>query len=135
MARAELDSRGRPIVVVTGTGVLTSLGTGKQDNWRALTAGRSGIHRISRFPVAGLRTTIAGTVDFVGVHFLAQKFFQLLQESVALVTVLGALQRVGADIGQIEIAHEQLAGEGAFTRGFAGGFGQFKGGPLAARHF
>jgi 3-oxoacyl-[acyl-carrier-protein] synthase II len=51
--------------VVTGTGVLTSLGNGKHDNWRELTAGHSGIRRISRFPVAGLRTNIAGTVEFV----------------------------------------------------------------------
>ena len=67
MGRADLDSHGRPIVVVTGTGVLTSLGTGKQDNWRELTAGHSGIHRITRFPIDGLRTNIAGTVDFIPV--------------------------------------------------------------------
>jgi 3-oxoacyl-[acyl-carrier-protein] synthase II len=65
MSASDLDRQGRPVVVVTGTGVLTSLGEGKEDNWRALTAGRSGISRISRFPIAGLRTTIAGTVDFV----------------------------------------------------------------------
>ena len=53
MARSDVDSRGRPVVVVTGTGVLTSLGNGKQDNWRELTAGHSGIRRISRFPVSG----------------------------------------------------------------------------------
>jgi 3-oxoacyl-[acyl-carrier-protein] synthase II len=68
MGRADLDSHGRPVVVVTGTGVLTSLGNGKQDNWRALTAGHSGIHRIMRFPIGGLRTNIAGTVDFVPVE-------------------------------------------------------------------
>jgi len=68
MGRADLDSHGRPVVVVTGTGVLTSLGTGTQDNWRALTAGHSGIHRITRFPIGGLRTNIAGTVDFVPVE-------------------------------------------------------------------
>jgi 3-oxoacyl-[acyl-carrier-protein] synthase II len=67
MAGSDIDSHGRPIVVVTGAGVLTSLGNGKQDNWRELTAGHSGIRRISRFPVGGLRTTIAGTVDFVPV--------------------------------------------------------------------
>ena len=67
MSNSDIDSHGRPVVVVTGTGVLTSLGNGKQDNWRELTAGHSGIRRISRFPVAGLRTTIAGTVDFVPV--------------------------------------------------------------------
>lgn len=67
MARSDLDARGRPVVVVTGTGVVTSLGVGKAENWRALTAGQSGIHRISRFPIGGLRTNIAGTIDFVPV--------------------------------------------------------------------
>ncbi len=57
------DAFGRPLVAVTGLGVVTSLGKGKDDNWARLTAGHSGIHRITRFPVAGLRTTIGGTVD------------------------------------------------------------------------
>ncbi len=52
-------------VVVTGIGVVTSLGQGKAENWAALTAGRSGIHDIVRFPTEGLRTTVAGTVDYV----------------------------------------------------------------------
>ncbi len=59
------DASGRPVVVVTGMGLVTSLGQGKQDNWAALTAGTSGIRTIRRFPTGGLRTTIAGTVDFV----------------------------------------------------------------------
>ncbi len=63
----DTDHLGRPIVVITGTGVITSLGQGQRDNWRALTAGQSGIHRITRFPIDGLRTTIAGTVDFIPV--------------------------------------------------------------------
>jgi 3-oxoacyl-[acyl-carrier-protein] synthase II len=58
-----VDKFGRPVVAVTGTGVITSLGVGKKDNWAALTAGKSGIHRITRFPIEGLRTTMAGTVD------------------------------------------------------------------------
>ncbi len=61
------DHLGRPIVVVTGIGVLTSLGQGKEANWTALTNGVSGIHRITRFPTDGMRTTIAATVDFVSV--------------------------------------------------------------------
>jgi 3-oxoacyl-[acyl-carrier-protein] synthase II len=63
MARRTLDTQGRPVVAVTGTGVVTSLGVGKAENWARLTAGVSGIHRITRFPTEGLRTTIAGTVD------------------------------------------------------------------------
>jgi len=60
-----LDHAGRPVVVVTGLGMLTSLGQGVAENWRRLTAGESGIRRISRFPITGLRTTIAGTVDYL----------------------------------------------------------------------
>jgi 3-oxoacyl-[acyl-carrier-protein] synthase II len=59
------DKMGRPIVVVTGLGVVTSLGAGKTDNWAKLTAGESGIRAISRFPTDGLKTRIAGTVDFL----------------------------------------------------------------------
>jgi 3-oxoacyl-[acyl-carrier-protein] synthase II len=61
------DKSGRPVVVVTGMGVVTSLGAGKTENWDKLTAGESGIRAIKRFSTEGLRTRIAGTVDFVPV--------------------------------------------------------------------
>jgi 3-oxoacyl-[acyl-carrier-protein] synthase II len=56
---------GRPIVVVTGLGVVTSLGAGKTDNWAKLTAGESGIRAITRFPTDGMKTRIAGTIDYL----------------------------------------------------------------------
>jgi 3-oxoacyl-[acyl-carrier-protein] synthase II len=56
---------GRPIVVVTGLGVITSLGAGKTENWAKLTAGESGIRAITRFPTDGLKTRIAGTIDYL----------------------------------------------------------------------
>lgn len=59
------DHLGRPIVAITGIGLVTSLGQGIKDNWAALTAGRSGIHPITRFPTDHLSTTISGTVDFL----------------------------------------------------------------------
>ena len=61
---ASRDKSGRPIVVVTGMGVVTSLGAGKKDNWRKLTAGESGIKTMTRFPVEGLKSSMAGTVGF-----------------------------------------------------------------------
>jgi 3-oxoacyl-[acyl-carrier-protein] synthase II len=72
-------------VAVTGIGVVTSLGTGIADNWRKLTGGQSGIRRISRFPTDALRTTIAGTVDFVPVEpfcstTLAERLADLVAE-------------------------------------------------------
>jgi 3-oxoacyl-[acyl-carrier-protein] synthase II len=62
--RSSRSKPGMP-VAVTGMGIITSLGIGKADNWRKLTAGQSGIRRINRFPIDALRTTIAGTIDFV----------------------------------------------------------------------
>lgn len=59
------DKMGRPIVVVTGLGVVTSLGAGKTENWAKLTAGQSGIKTITRFPTDGLKTRIAGTIDYL----------------------------------------------------------------------
>jgi 3-oxoacyl-[acyl-carrier-protein] synthase II len=59
------DKLGRPIVVVTGLGMITSLGAGKTDNWAKLTAGESGIRAITRFATDGLRTRIAGTIDYL----------------------------------------------------------------------
>ena len=65
------DKAGRPIVVATGIGVVTSLGAGKTENWSKLTAGRSGIHAITRFATEGLKTRVAGTIDFVQVEPLS----------------------------------------------------------------
>ena len=63
MTIALTDKRGRPVVAVTGMGLVTSLGWGKAANWSGLVAGHSGISRITRFPTDGLRTTIAGTIE------------------------------------------------------------------------
>jgi 3-oxoacyl-[acyl-carrier-protein] synthase II len=80
---AEEATKGAP-VAVTGIGVVTSLGIGIADNWRKLTAGQSGIRRISRFPTDALRTTIAGTVDFVPVEpFCSTTLAERLADMVA----------------------------------------------------
>src|ERR1043165_1100294 len=65
---AKTDQAGRPIVVVTGMGVVTSLGAGREENWKKLTAGESGIREITRFSTEGLKTRIAGAIDFVKIE-------------------------------------------------------------------
>ena len=87
------DKFGRPIVVVTGLGVVTSLGAGKIDNWAKLTAGESGIRTISRFATDGMRTRIAGTIDFLGPQTntaaLAETFADLAAEEAIAESGLG----------------------------------------------
>jgi 3-oxoacyl-[acyl-carrier-protein] synthase II len=50
-------------VAVTGVGAVTCLGNNAVETWNGLAAGRSGIHRIDRFPSDGLKTTICGTLQ------------------------------------------------------------------------
>ncbi|HEV2602973.1 MAG TPA: beta-ketoacyl synthase N-terminal-like domain-containing protein [Microvirga sp.] len=51
-------------VYVTGMGMITSLALGVEENWSALSAGRSGIRTIDRFDTANLRVRIAATASF-----------------------------------------------------------------------
>ena len=89
-----LDHRGRPLVAVTGMGIVSSLGRGQADNWKALTSGRSGIHEISRFSTQGLSTRIAGSVDFMEVPLVGatELSFAMARES-----TLEALAEAGLD--------------------------------------
>jgi 3-oxoacyl-[acyl-carrier-protein] synthase II len=43
------EKQTKPRVAVTGVGVVTSLGTGLDEFWANLTAGKSGTDRITRF--------------------------------------------------------------------------------------
>lgn len=90
----DMDHLGRPVIVVTGMGIVTSLGQGISDNWRALTRGASGVRRISRFSTAGLRTTIAGTIDFVPVRemsapALSERLAELVIEEAVTQAAIG----------------------------------------------
>jgi 3-oxoacyl-[acyl-carrier-protein] synthase II len=60
---ANTDHKGRPLVAVTGIGLITALGAGKTENWARMAKGEPGVREISRFDTTGLRTKIAGTVD------------------------------------------------------------------------
>ena len=74
-------------------GVVTSLGAGKKDNWDRLTAGQSGIRTVSRFPIDGLKTTMAGTVDFVTANSstaLTERIAHLATEEALAQSGLGA---------------------------------------------
>ena len=92
MTSATRDPAGRPLVAVTGMGVVTSLGAGQTENWAGITSGRSGIHGITRFPTEGLRTKIAGTVDFVDAEPLCSP---TLSERFAAVAAEEAIEQSG----------------------------------------
>jgi 3-oxoacyl-[acyl-carrier-protein] synthase II len=96
MSKSMRDHRDRPIVAVTGIGIVTSLGVGKDDNWRRLSGGESGLHEITRFPTDGLRTKVAGTIDFIPAQPLCAP---ALSEEFAMVASEEAISESG--IGKV----------------------------------
>ncbi|MCW4114097.1 beta-ketoacyl-ACP synthase [Aurantimonas sp. MSK8Z-1] len=101
----DTDFLGRPLVAITGIGVVSSLGRGVDANWDALTAGRSGIHAITRFSTENLRTTIAGTVDFMPVEPLTSSdLSHALAEAAGLEALAMAGTKAGAFGGPLFLA-------------------------------
>lgn len=49
-------------VVVTGVGLVSPLGIGAEENWKALLAGKNGISTISRFDVSRFSSQVAGEI-------------------------------------------------------------------------
>ena len=61
-------------VVVTGVGLVSSLGLGNQENWDGLLSGRSGIRTITPFDPTEFASTIAGEVpNFDPLQFVSKK--------------------------------------------------------------
>ena len=61
-------------VVITGTGLITALGTGTEKNWQALLAGKSGVAKITRFNGGKLTVNFAGEVkDFDPTQFIEHR--------------------------------------------------------------
>jgi 3-oxoacyl-[acyl-carrier-protein] synthase II len=79
-------------------GIATSLGLGKEENWRAIAAGQSGIRSITRFDTRGLRTTIGAMIDYCDLGHLP---FILRTERIAILALEEALAQSGLAPGAL----------------------------------
>lgn len=119
-------------VVVTGLGVLSPIGTGKENFWAACLAGKNGIGKITRFDPTGYTSQIAGEVlDFDPAQFIDKKeikrmdrYTQFALAATRLAVDDAQLKNidsertgvfVGAGIGGMETLHNQY--EKLFTKG------------------
>jgi 3-oxoacyl-[acyl-carrier-protein] synthase II len=114
--------------VITGVGIVSPLGIGKEENWKKLIAGQSGIKNLSRFDTADLHVTIAGEVtDFKASDFIKdRKAVKLTQPMVHL--AIAAAQLAVQDAG-VKTEEVDPARYGAFIGSGGGGFEEGPGFP------
>ena len=85
-------------VVVTGMGVVSPVGTGKEKFWQSLIDGESGINLITRFDASELPTRIAGEVkDFDPLDYIDKKEVRRMDRFTQL--ALGAADMAVTDAG------------------------------------
>ncbi|NVJ26822.1 MULTISPECIES: beta-ketoacyl-ACP synthase II [Myxococcus] len=89
-------------VVITGTGLISALGTGTEKNWQALLAGTSGISLVSRFDPKKIDTRIAGEVkDFEPEKFIDRREVRRmdLYAQYAMAAAAMAVEESGLPVG------------------------------------
>ncbi|MCW5605939.1 MAG: beta-ketoacyl-ACP synthase II, partial [Burkholderiales bacterium] len=92
-------------VVVTGLGIVSPVGIGIAEAWANITAGKSGITRISRFDAAGYGSQIAGEVKGFDVgKYLAPKEARRFDTFIhyGLAASIEALGDSGLDLDRVD---------------------------------
>ncbi|AGC46507.1 beta-ketoacyl-acyl carrier protein synthase [Myxococcus stipitatus DSM 14675] len=89
-------------VVITGTGLISALGTGTEKNWQAMIAGKSGISLVTRFDTKKIDTRIAGEVkDFEPETFIDRREVRRmdLYAQYAMAAASMAMEESGLPVG------------------------------------
>ena len=107
-------------VVVTGVGLVSSLGIGTAATWDALCAGRSGIGPITRFDASAFSVRIAGEVrDFDPLLFIQKK--DVKKMDVFIQYAIAAAEFARQDAG-LEVTADLASRVGVFIASGIGGF-------------
>ena len=107
-------------VVVTGIGLVSSLGIGTEANWAALCAGQSGVGTITKFDAAQFATRIAGEVKgFDPLQFVEKK--DVKKMDIFIQYAIAAAQ-FAVDDAQLTITPQLGPRVGVFIASGIGGF-------------
>lgn len=69
--------------VITGFGVISSIGNNKEEVLAALTEGKSGIEYVTEFAEAGLRSQVAGTLKINPAEHIERKVYRFMGDAAA----------------------------------------------------
>ena len=107
-------------VVVTGIGLVSSLGIGTDANWAALAAGKSGIGTITKFDASQFATRIAGEVKgFDPLAFIEKKDVKKMD---IFIQYAIAASQFAVDDARLEVTADLAPRVGVFIASGIGGF-------------
>ena len=116
-------SRERRRVVVTGIGLVTSLGIGREENWDAAIAGRSGASTITGFDPLDTSTTIACQIrDFEPTDFIERRSARRMDRFAQLAV---AAARMAVEDASLTVADEMRPRIGVIVGSGIGGLDTF----------
>jgi 3-oxoacyl-[acyl-carrier-protein] synthase II len=106
--------------VVTGIGLVSTLGIGTDTNWTSLVAGTSGVTRITKFDVTGYAAQIAAEVrGFDPLNWLEKKEVKKMD---LFIQYAIAASQFAMDDSKLQITDENAPDVGAFIGSGIGGF-------------
>jgi 3-oxoacyl-[acyl-carrier-protein] synthase II len=107
-------------VVITGIGLVSSLGIGTSANWSALLAGTSGVRRITKFDASGFAAQIAAEViGFDPLQFVDKKDVKKMD---VFIQYAIAASQFAMDDAKLPITSENAGRTGVFIASGIGGF-------------
>jgi 3-oxoacyl-[acyl-carrier-protein] synthase II len=107
-------------VVVTGIGLVSSLGIGTENNWRCLLAGKSGIGTITKFDPTQFSTRIAGEVKgFDPLAYIEKKDVKKMD---VFIQYAIAASQFAVDDAALTFTKEEAPRVGVFIASGIGGF-------------
>jgi 3-oxoacyl-[acyl-carrier-protein] synthase II len=107
-------------VVITGIGLVSSLGIGTSANWAALVAGTSGVTRITKFDATAFATQIAAEVKgFDALQFIEKKDVKKMD---VFIQYAVAASQFAMDDAKLAITAENAPDVGVYLGSGIGGF-------------
>jgi 3-oxoacyl-[acyl-carrier-protein] synthase II len=107
-------------VVITGIGLVSSLGIGTEANWKALLIGTSGVGRVTKFDVTGYAAQIAAEVQgFDPLDFVEKKDVKKMD---VFIQYAIAASQFAMDDSKLAITASNAPDVGVFIGSGIGGF-------------
>jgi 3-oxoacyl-[acyl-carrier-protein] synthase II len=107
-------------VVVTGVGLISSVGTGTDENWSSIKNGQNGIGLITQFDATGFAARIAGEVkDFDPLRYVEKKDVKKMGRFIQFAM---AASEFAVNSANLKVPEEQAENFGVYIGSGIGGF-------------